>query len=468
MKIWMALSAALVCLATAEGLKLQLHSSLGQPPEAVKDLAKRASSISATFQFAAPQFSYYVDILVGSAHEFIRLRLSSDPLTWLPGPLPKKNYCNGSTQANFDLCVRANFSGVFDPVSSRTFKNLTTTLNLTSSDTRYYALGYYGQDTLQIGQRAIANVPIGIANQYTLTPQLGLGIGGTGSEMTLLRTMLNENIISVLSYGIYLNDYDFNRSELTIGAIDIAKYDGPLITLESDGTTVVQLDNLQYNDATGGSPEVLAKSWNANVEFSTGLLYFPNGPLQAIIGDFDAYFDTTYGGYLTDCSYRWSNKSLIFNFASTTITVPASQWIVPAYTVAGYQVTLRDGSTPACIVLVDSIDNYVLAAKTGFVAVFGMPFVRAIYLVLDFTNQQISFAQAKLNVSESELRSLGHDGLAPFATAIPSNTPANTQTGSAIGGPGGRTPTGFPKWAPGILVPFAFMCGGVIFVMFDP
>lgn len=445
MRLSTTLATASICLATAEGFKFQLHSSFGSPIEAAADLVKRAT-ISTTFKYAAPQFSYYVDLLVGSAHDFIRLRLSSDPFTWFPGPLPRRNYCNVQTDANFALCVQSNFSGTFDPSGSSTFKNLSASLNLTSSDSRYYVLGYYGQDTLQIGQTEIDNVPIGIAYDYTRTPQLGLGIGGSGStQKTLIRTMYDEDVISVLAYGLYLNDFDTNSSELTIGAIDTAKYDGNLITFESSATTTVQVASFQYDDGTGSNPETLATSWNANVEFSTGLLYFPNGPLQAIVGDVDAYLDSTYGGYLTDCSYRYTAKNLIFEFEGKTITVPARQWIVPAYTVSGYQTTLRGGNTPACIVLVDSMDNYGLAARAGYVAVLGMPFVRATYMVHDFTNQQTSFAQAKFNTTDSELKSLGADGVAPFATPAPSTTmdpsniaPTTSETGSVTGGPGGN------------------------------
>ncbi|KAK6353895.1 hypothetical protein TWF730_008317 [Orbilia blumenaviensis] len=444
MRISTALATASMTLATVEGFKFQLHSSFGSPAvEAAANLIKR-TTISSTFKYAAPQFSYYVDILVGSAHDFVRLRLSSDPFTWFPGPLPRRNYCNGQTTQNFALCVQSNFSGTFDPDGSSTFKNLTSSLNLTSSDPRYYVLGYYGQDTLQIGQTEIDNVPIGIAYDYTRTPQLGLGIGGSGStQKTLIRTMLDENIISVLAYGLYLNDFDTNSSELTIGAIDTAKYEGNLLTFQSSGTTTVQVTSLDYDDGSGDDPQTLGSGWNANVEFSTGLLYFPTGPLQAIVGDVEAYLDSTYGGYLTDCSYRYTAKALIFNFEGATITVPAKQWIVPAITVSGYQTTLRGSDELACIVLVDSMENYSLAANQGYSAVLGMPFVRATYMVHDFTNRETSFAQAKFNTTDSELKSLGTDGVAPFATVVPSNTmdpsniaPTTTETGAVTGGPG--------------------------------
>ncbi|KAK6541427.1 hypothetical protein TWF694_007238 [Orbilia ellipsospora] len=475
MKVPKGLLVLFVGLAIAEGLTLQLQSSLGQPVGLFGGhgaLTKRALTISTTFHFAAPQFSYYVDILIGSASELVRLRLSSDPYTWVAGPLTDENYCNGSTQENFDLCINANFSGVFDPASSSTFKNLTTALNLTSSDARYYTLGYYGQDRFQISQTAIDNVHFGIANRYSLPPQLGLGVSSS-AETTFLQTMLNEKIINLLSYGIYLNDYDFNSSELTFGAIDTAKYDGYLITFESSSTTVVPLQSLQYDDSTGGGPQVLARNWNVNVEFSTSFLYLPEGPLQSIVGNVDAQFDTIYGGYLTDCKYRWSNKSLLFNFEGMNITVPANQWIVPAYTTAGYQTTLR--GAPACLVLVDSIDKYALATQAGYDAVFGVPFVRATYLVLDFTNRQISFAPAKLNASESNPETLGPDGVAPFATVIPSSTgaatasptgaPSTSATNTTGPGGAGKTPTGFPKWAPSILVPFALLGGGILFII---
>ncbi|KAK6511766.1 hypothetical protein TWF481_000672 [Arthrobotrys musiformis] len=470
MRISTTLATTAACLATAEGFKFQLHSSFGSPVEAAADIVKRAT-ISTTFKYAAPQFSYYVDLLVGSAHSFIRLRLSSDPFTWFPGPLPRRNYCAGQTNANFALCVQSNFSGTFDPSTSSTFKNLTSSLNLTSSDARYYVLGYYGQDTLQIGQTEVDNVPIGIAYDYTRTPQLGLGIGGSGStEKTLIRTMYDEDVISVLAYGLYLNDFDTNSSELTIGAIDTAKYEGNLITFESSATTTVQLNSLDYDDGSGSDPETLATSWNANVEFSTGLLYFPDGPLQKIVGDVEAYLDTTYGGYLTECSYRYSAKSLIFNFQGTTITVPAKQWIVPAYTLGGYQTTLRGSSTPACIVLVDSMENYSLAARQGYTAVFGMPFVRATYMVHDFSNQQTSFAQAKLNTTDSELKSLGADGVAPFATVVPSTTmdpsniaPTTTETGVVTAGPGGNGQSdGQSSGGGGKSTPVGAIVGGVV------
>ncbi|KAF3916191.1 Barrierpepsin [Arthrobotrys entomopaga] len=441
MRISTVLSTASLCLATAEGLQFKMYTGMSFGLENVRDnLSKRASTISTTFQYAAPQFSYYVDILVGSAHEFLQLRLSSDPFTWFPGPLPTKNYCNGATEENFSLCIQSNFSGTFDPDGSSTFKNLTSTLNLTSSSANYY---------------------------------LGLGIGGSGStETSLLAVMMNQKIINVLAYGLYLNDFDTNSSELTIGAIDTAKYDGNLITFESLATTTVQLNTFEYDDATGGSPVTLARSWNANVEFSTGLLYFPEGPLQAITGDVDAYYDQTYGGYLTDCSYRYSKKTLVFNFEGMTITVPATQWIIPAITVAGYQSTLRNTKTPACIVLVDSMDNYSLAQKAGYTAVLGMPFVRATYMVYDFTNQQTSFAQAKLNVTGSSLQSLGTDGVAPFATVVPSTSidpynisPTGSPTGSVTGGPGndGQT-TGSPDNGSGggSKTPIGAIVGGVV------
>ncbi|KAK6542017.1 hypothetical protein TWF694_007788 [Orbilia ellipsospora] len=472
MRISTVLSTASLCLATAEGLQFKMYTGMSFGLENVREgLSKRASTISTTFQYAAPQFSYYVDILVGSAHEFLQLRLSSDPFTWFPGPLPTKNYCNGATEQNFNLCIQSNFSGTFDPSGSTTFKNLTSPLNLTSSSASYFVLGYYGQDTLQIGQTEITNVPIGIATNYTRTPQLGLGIGGSGStETTLLAVMMNQKIINVLAYGLYLNDFDTNSSELTIGAIDTAKYDGNLITFESTATTTVQLNTFEYDSATGGSPITLARSWNANVEFSTGLLYFPNGPLEAITADVGAYYDSTYGGYLTDCSYRYSNKTLIFNFEGMTITVPATQWIIPAITVSGYQTTLRNSKTLACIVLVDSMDNYSLATKAGYTAVLGMPFVRATYMVYDFTNQQTSFAQAKLNVTGSSLQSLGTDGVAPFATVVPSTSidpynisPTSSPTGSVTGvGNGGQSTNGADNGGGGSKTPTGAIVGGVV------
>lgn len=91
------------------------------------------------------------------------------------------------------------------------------------------------------------------------------------------------------------------------------------------------------------------------------------------------------------------------------------------------------------------MDNYGLAARAGYVAVLGMPFVRATYMVHDFTNQQTSFAQAKFNTTDSELKSLGVSGVAPFATPAPSTTmdpsniaPTTSETGSVTGGPGGN------------------------------
>ncbi|KAF3931544.1 Candidapepsin-6 [Dactylella cylindrospora] len=450
MRLTNILSAATVCLATAEGFKFQLHSALTNPIESAYQLAKRASTITTPFKYAAPQFSFYVDVLVGSAHDFIRLRLSSDPFTWFPGPLPSPNYCSVTTLANRDLCLQANFSGTFDPEGSSTFVNLTEVMNLTSSDPRYYAVGYYGQDTLQIGQTEINNVPIGIATAYTRTPQLGLGIGGSGATQdSLIRTMLNEKVISVLAYGLYLNDFSANSSELTIGAVDLGKCDGDLVTFSSSATTGVDVESAEY-DSGSGTPSSLSSGWHANIEFSTGLIYFPNSPLRAVTDDLGAEYDSAYGGYLCECGYRWSDKVLSFTFQGVTIDVPASQWIVPAITLDGQQWSLSDGDTPACVVLLASMDDYSIATEAGYDAVLGMPFVRATYMVHDFSNQETSFAAAKYNTSDSEITVLPAGGVpalnltsSPTNTDVPStSTPAETTPATPQPDSGSSTPVG--------------------------
>ncbi|KAF3920467.1 hypothetical protein ABW20_dc0106183 [Dactylellina cionopaga] len=251
--------------------------------------------------------------------------------------------------------------------------------------------------------------------------------------------MLDDKLIELLAFGLYLNDYDTDGSQLTIGSIDVAKYEGNLVTFDSNETTSIMIDAFLY-DIGDGDPKLLAAGSRVNIEFSVGFLYLPNGSLGAIVEDIGAYQDDNFGGYyLTDCSYRYSKKVLHYNFQGLNITVPASQWIIPAIQINGYQATLKDGTTPACLVLVDSIGNYKLAVDNKYDAVFGAPFARAIYLVIDYSNKQISFAPAKLNITNTDIRSLGADGVSPFAMIHP--TP-NSDAGGGSGSSGSKTPVG--------------------------
>lgn len=62
---------------------------------------------------------------------------------------------------------------------------------------------------------------------------------------------------------------DRNSSELTIGAIDTAKYEGNLLTFGSTDTTTVDLLSVDYEEP-GSDVITISQRLTANVEFSTG------------------------------------------------------------------------------------------------------------------------------------------------------------------------------------------------------
>ncbi|KAK6535626.1 hypothetical protein TWF694_002081 [Orbilia ellipsospora] len=414
------LVSALWAISKVAGLDFQ-----GETQETIRALEKRAATgLTTLIMYDPPLFSYYVQVTIGSADDFVRLRVSQDSYTWVAGELPSNDYCN-DTSENYDICVEANFSSTYDPNASTTFKKLATPFYIT--DDYYFDLveGSYGQDSFTFGLTKIDNVPFGIGYNYSTPPQLGLGIESSEQVGTsLVRTLLDQKKINLLAYSIYLNDYDTGGSQLSIGSIDTAKYNGNLITFNSSDTTTVPVNFFGY-DTGDGAPKVLSRSWNADIQFSSGLLYLPKDAFQTILDDVKAYYDDTYGGYLSNCDYRYGKKSLQFNFQGINIVVPASQWIIPATTVGGFQTKLSDGKTLACTVQLESL------VDSWYDAILGAPFVRATYLVHDFTNNQTSFAPANLNTTKSQIEILGIDGVAPFATFPPSASTSASSVGTS-------------------------------------
>ncbi|KAF3925262.1 Candidapepsin-3 [Dactylellina cionopaga] len=252
-------------------------------------------------------------------------------------------------------------------------------------------------------------------------------------------------MIKSLSHGLYFDWMERNRSYLTFGSVDTAKYDGNLVTFNTSSITG-EITTVELISAAFGSPDDMKeissiRYLKANIEFSTTRISLPDGAIPAILDRTGAEYDEDWGGYLIDCDVRNSDLIFEFRFRDVNITVNANHFILPAWGVLGYRYQFK--GQDACSLQLGPMSSYSVATDLGYEAVLGTPFARHTYLVHDYGNKQLSFAPVKFNTTETNVLELDSRGVAPLFSeiAVPT-TSAPTSTSGAATDTSSPMPTG--------------------------
>ncbi|KAK6346156.1 hypothetical protein TWF730_010488 [Orbilia blumenaviensis] len=397
--------------------------------ESVK-LVKRVATDPVLFRYSMSRYAFYVNVKLGSREDSVNVRLTDQPWFWVGSVDPP--HCDRSrSRANYLQCTYVNWSGLFDPDRSSTFRNISDArLSLTQSDETRYTRGYYGTDTVKFGAATLENVYIGVATNFTQAPEMGIGVYDSNRQTfpSFMESLLQGREIKSLTHGLYFDWFERNTSYMTFGAVDTAKYEGNLVTFnatESSEITVVQLVSASFG-APGNMTELRpVRNLRANVEFSTSRMSLPDEVIPIVVDQIGAEYDDNWGGYLVDCNMRNSDLVFEFRFPDTNITVNANHFILPAVSISGekYQFNGDD----ACSLQLNPMSRYSIATDLGYEAVLGTPFARHAYLVHDYTNRQFSFAPVKFNETATNVVELDSRGVAPLYSDLPSPTdPAPT------------------------------------------
>ncbi|RVD87315.1 uncharacterized protein DFL_001557 [Arthrobotrys flagrans] len=415
--------------------------------ESVK-FVKRAATDPVLFKYSLLRYAFFVNLEIGSREDSVNVRLTDQPWFWVGAKKPT-NCSREESRYNYLQCIYVDWSGLYDPDRSSTFRNVSdAVLSLTQSDKTRFTRGYYGTDTVKFGESTLDNVYIGVANNFTQAPEMGIGVYDSDRQTfpSFMESLLQGREIKSLTHGLYFNWLERNESYLTFGSVDTAKYDGNLVTFNASSNgeiTVVRLVSAAFGSP--GDMEELnpVQNLRANVEFSTSRMSLPDTVIPGIVDRTDALYDENWGGYLVDCSMRDSDLVFEFRFEEVNITVNANHFILPAYGVLGYRYQLR--GQDACSLQISPMSRYSIATDLGYEAVLGTPFARHTYLVHDYTNRQLSFAPAKFNVTETNIVELDSRGVAPLFTPpapVETDPPTDTDPPSPTGDSGSTTNVG--------------------------
>ena len=183
------------------------------------------------------------------------------------------------------------------------------------------------------------------------------------------------------------------------------------LTVNADGRTSVLQDNVVRS---------------AILDSGTTITLLPPDLAEIFLDFMGAVNDPNIPQALVACDLAGSDAEFVYQFGGSegpTISVPVTDLVEPH--IPGLQ--FRDGSD-ACLlgVQAEPIDFLLL----------GDTFLRSAYVVYDLESRQIAMAQARLNVTTSNIEEITGDQIPGVETVVSSlDMPSPTRTASAILGP---------------------------------
>ncbi|KAL8645860.1 MAG: hypothetical protein Q9210_006475 [Variospora velana] len=337
--------------------------------------------------------------------------------------------------------------------------NISIEFNITYADDSEY-IGLLAQDTITIGDTTLENAGFALIGETRNTPFAGSGRDGFTDGFTtngvwgisfdisqseaiqdgdqpytgILSLMKSEGFISRMAYSLWLNDPDAAEGSILFGGVDTDKFDPPLIGLPIvplGRSTRASAMNVEFTSLTlnaGSRTSVVQDNVvrSAILDSGTTATILPNDLATTFLRFFGAIEDPNIPQPLVACDLATSDAELVYQFGGSSgprISIPVADLIEPH--IQGIQ--FRDGSD-ACLLGVSGADiDFLLLGGT---------FLRSAYVVYDLESRQIAMAQARLNVSTSNVQEITGDSIPGVETVVASlPLPEPTSTPSAILGP---------------------------------
>uniref|UniRef100_A0A060TCE1 ARAD1B15884p n=1 Tax=Blastobotrys adeninivorans TaxID=409370 RepID=A0A060TCE1_BLAAD len=396
------------------------------PPTVYDRMVKRADPHEWTLT-NQDNYYYLVNITVGDPPQEFQAHLdtgSSD--LWV---IDKDNPLCAKTDEQYRLALQfidytdCNQSGTFDPDASTTLDMTDEDFFVQYADTRA-AEGKFAHDDVTVAGATIKQMKLGVAETTNCTMIIGIGLPSNEYSVLLYNSepypnlparMAQEGLINTNAYSLWLNDVNENKGSVLFGGVDHAKYDGTLQTLPivdvayypPKSSLAVMMSGLTVSPQKDDSDPVQLFSGNIAVTLDSGaaMSYLPYEVVNEIGTALDAEFDFTTEMYYTRCNYEGYFE---FEFNGFTIKAPFSDFLTPAPSSDGGYATYSDG-TPMC-----SIGMKQSSYSDGPYSL-GDSFLRNAYVVYDLDRMEISLAQAKFGVSDSDIDPIDSNGV-PSAT----------------------------------------------------
>ncbi|CAH2352707.1 aspartic proteinase Mkc7p [[Candida] railenensis] len=311
-------------------------------------------------------------------------------------------------RANSEACTSY---GSFDYKKSTSFKK-------TEDVEEFYiaymdntdSAGFYGSDKMQVGDATLETAYFAVANESSTNSGV-FGIGFRGRESAYYYSYENiplrlksEGFIKKNAYSLFLNSENQTTGSVLFGAVDHAKYSGPLTSIPIVNSTeeYSSLSSLLYGidfyaGGEGGSNDTYS------ISSSTYQTLFDSGSTLSVMpADLIYRFGESLGGYYSSEGYYavpCSNSEDVyftFDFGGAKIKVPLSSLLIPS----------KSSTTKCYLGLMENVGEYI---------VLGDNVLRSMYVVYDLDDLSISLAQAKYT-NDTDIEEIGSDGGIPSAT----------------------------------------------------
>lgn len=339
--------------------------------------------------------------------------------------------------ADADLCTSAALqaqlkkggcASTYDPSKSSTYKiAVKGKFDISYADSSG-AKGDYMTDNLSIGGATITALEMGLAHKATLTTGL-LGIGYDVNEASnslttgrfvypsIIDTMVDQSLINIRAYSLYLDDLDSSTGSIIFGGLDSDKFQGNLIQVPvvpdhyKNGTEVfaelkVNMTSFGITSQTGNTANTAAfTQFPIVLDSGTSLTYLPDALATRIFAMIGAYDDSsTSGQVFVDCNILKKTPGQTFNFGfqnGAVIKIDMTEMVFPLtglfYTPAKYIPSSQTlGFSSACALGIQP------GGSSG-PFLMGDTFLRSAYVVYDLKNNLIGLAQTNFDSNKTTI-----------------------------------------------------------------
>lgn len=295
------------------------------------------------------------------------------------------------------------------------------------------ATGDYVTDTLDIGGATLTGQQFGIGYESSASEGI-LGVGYQLNEVQAGRLgkpvydnvpakMVTENLISSNAYSLWLNDLNANTGNILFGGVDTDQFEGTLATLPIQQSSGEYAEFLIALTAVSLGSTTIASNQNVAVllDSGTSLTYLPNAITSAIYQAVGATYDNSQGEAYVPCSFASNTTTLDYTFTSPTISISMAELVLKAVGPNGAPLYFNNGEQ-ACV--------FGISPAGTSTSVLGDTFLRSAYVVYDLSNNEISLAQTKFNVTSTNILEIGTGTNAvPSATDVSNAVTASSGTG---------------------------------------